>query len=87
MNTNPCRDQAHGSCLSVIHLVAMGQGKARYLQWNVLEMIFCWVGSTSENVDLRLREGEGVEGANCHQIWMSLLAQGSVAGRFLGWVS
>ena len=36
---NPCCDQAHGTCVSVLHLVSLRLGTLRYRQWIVCRRI------------------------------------------------
>ena len=86
-NTNPCCEQAPGPCICVLLLVDLLWGKARYRQWTVSTMNFCWSDPKMGNADPFPLEGEGVEGADCCQFWLSLFVQFPENGWFPGYVS
>ena len=78
---NPCYDQAHGSCLRVLHLVR--RGKALDTSSTSRHS----VDSVMENVDPCPREGEGAEGSDHCRDWLSLFTQCPANGRSLGLLS
>ena len=80
MNINPCCDQVHGSCLFDIHLMTRGWGKERYRQWTASTMNRHWSYPKMENVDIRPRDFEGVEGADIRRVWLVLVVHYSTTG-------
>ena len=83
---SPWCDQAHGPCLRVLHLVSLRWGKFRYAM-DILLTNPRLANSNMGNVDPFLQEGEGAEGSDRCQVWLSLFEQWSASGWFLGVLS